>query len=130
MSETSLEALEKVETISNGLCLIGFQFVDAPVGPNEPNGEFSQSKTIKIPDETVHVHIGITGVRLEFGKKAPPLDPRLCSGFIFQSVIESLGGGYLTFKVKVHFVGDPPLDPWHGDFWATIMCFGPCGKDA
>jgi hypothetical protein len=116
----------KVRRIKPGECLIGFQHVDAIIGPIKPNGEFSETKTVKIPPETVHVHMGITAVRMRGGKD-PMAQANYFSGMTFQIAVTNQAGEDLEFMIKAHFVAEKLSDSWFGDFEATILCFGPCG---
>ena len=126
MSDPAIMTEAKVDQIRPGLCLIGFQYVEASLGPNAPDGGFSETKTVSIPPSTAQVHIGITGVRMMGGKENDPKYD-VFNGTTFKVKVISFSGGNLKFKIEAQFIPDDPSAPWFGYLSATIMCFGPCG---
>ncbi len=127
MSSLGIVTDANVSQIRPGLCLVGFQYVEATMGPSHTGGgEFSETKTVSVPASTTHVHIGITGVRMIGGTEDDPKYD-VFNGMTFKVNVISLAAGTLNFKIEAQFIPGSLSAPWFGYLSATIMCFGPCG---
>ncbi len=102
------------------LGLISFKYVKIVFdGP----GGLSKQEQVPVPMNTAFVHIAVTAIDMGLGS-ATSNRYGTFSSLRFDTVVNKLQPGNLTYTVQAQLISQSVNDLWNGTIWLTILCFG------